>query len=77
MQQIEDNSTLPCTISSIRVLGAPNTRNSFLQRIFTPILSVNQDRPYTLSEAIREVSAAADKLHRFGDFAWSFFPNLI
>ena len=66
--QIQDNSTLPTTISSIRVIGAPNTRKSFLERIFNPILSVNHDRPYTLAEAIREVSIGADKLNRLDIF---------
>lgn len=60
------NSTLPCTISSIRVLDAANTRKSFLARIFDPILSANHDRPYTLGEAVKEISIATDKLHRFG-----------
>ena len=74
-EKIEDNSTLPCTISSLRVVGAPNTRKSFLERIFKPILSVNQDRPYTLTEAIREVSIAADKLHRLGILVYSHFHD--
>ena len=42
---LEQNSTLPTTISSITVLGAPNTRRAFLERIFNPLLSVNRDRP--------------------------------
>jgi outer membrane protein insertion porin family len=64
--QIDQNSTLPCTISSIHVLNAPNTRKGFLQRIFDPLLSVNKDRPYTLQEALKEVSISANKLNRFG-----------
>lgn len=63
---IQDNSTLPTTISSIRILNAANTRRGFLNRIFNPIISANQDRPYTLAEAIREVSIGADKLHKLG-----------
>ena len=66
MPQIEANSTLPCTISSVRVLNAPHTRRSFLERIFQPILSANNDRPYTLAEAIREASIGANKLTKFG-----------
>lgn len=66
--QIESNSTLPCTISSIRVLNANHTRKSFLERIFNPIISANKERPYTLAEAIREVSIGADKLHRYDIF---------
>lgn len=64
--QIQDNSTLPTTISSIRILNATNTRRSFLDRIFNPIISANQDRPLTLAEAIQEVSIGAGKLHKLG-----------
>ena len=63
---LDQNSTLPTTISSIIVLGAPNTRRSFLERIFNPLLSVNRDRPYTQSEALREISIQSQKLCRFG-----------
>ena len=48
------------------MLNANHTRKGFLERIFNPILSANQDRPYTLAEAIREASIGADKLHQFG-----------
>lgn len=64
--QIDENSTLPCAISSIHVLNGRNTRRGFLERIINPLLSANQDRPYSLSDALREVSACADKLNRFG-----------
>jgi len=64
---IDQNSTLPTTISSITVLGAPNTRRGFLARIFNPLLSVNRDRPYTQSEVVREVAASAKKLNQFGE----------
>ena len=64
--QIQDNSTLPTTISSIRILNAKNTRRSFLDRIFKPIITANQDRPSTLAEAIQEVSIGAEKLHKLG-----------
>lgn len=66
--QIEDNSTLPVTVSAIRVLNAPNTRHSFLSRIFDPILSINRDRPYTLSEALHRISVGVNQLHRFDIF---------
>ncbi|KAE8148837.1 Yip1-domain-containing protein [Aspergillus avenaceus] len=65
---IDQNSTLPCTISSIQVLNANHTRRGFLERIFNPLLSSNQKRPYTLSEALREVSARADRLNKFDIF---------
>ncbi|KAH0352883.1 hypothetical protein KCU81_g1759, partial [Aureobasidium melanogenum] len=62
------NSTKPVTISSIQVLQAEHTRRGFLERIFNPILSQNQEGPYTLQEALREVGGAVDKLNRFGIF---------
>lgn len=64
--QIGSNSALPVTISSVRVIGANNTRRAFLDRIFAPLLSANRDAPYTLTEALQEVGTAADKLRRFG-----------
>ena len=66
---IEDNSTLPTTVSSVTVIGAPNTRHSFLKRIVNPLLSANRDRPYTQSELVQEASIAANKLSQFGQ--WS------
>ncbi|KAL8671602.1 MAG: hypothetical protein Q9168_003908 [Polycauliona sp. 1 TL-2023] len=65
---VEANTTLPCTISSVRILGARNTRPSFLKRLVDPLLSANQDRPYTLSEALRETQYAVDKLWRHDIF---------
>ncbi|CZR66304.1 probable SAM50 Sorting and Assembly Machinery (SAM) complex subunit [Phialocephala subalpina] len=62
---IGSNSSLPVTISSIRLIGAEHTRRSFLDRIFNPILSANKDKAYTLQEALQEVGSAADKLRRF------------
>src|SRR5436190_547098 len=64
--QIDQNSTLPCTISSIQVANAPHTRKAFLEKILNPLLSANKDGPYTLSEALREVSRSTEKLHKFG-----------
>lgn len=64
---IEENSTLPTTVSSVTVLGAPNTRHSFLKRIVDPLLSANRDRPYTQAELVQEASTAASKLSRFGE----------
>lgn len=63
--QIGLNSTKPVTISSVQVLHATHTRRGFLKRLFTPIVA-NNDGPYTLEEALREVGSAVDKLNRFG-----------
>ncbi|KAJ5810506.1 SAM50-like protein [Penicillium pulvis] len=65
---LDQNSTLPCRISSVQFQSAPHTRRSFLEHIVNPLLGANRDHPYTLSEALREVSAAADKLGRFDLF---------
>lgn len=65
---IDQNSTLPCTISSVQVLNAKHTRRGFLEQIFNPLLSANQKQHLTLSEALREISARADKLSRFDVF---------
>ena len=65
---IDSNSTLPVTISSINVVGAPRTRKSFLERVFNPLLSANQDRPYTLAEALQKVSRSANQLNRLDIF---------
>ncbi|KAL6246242.1 hypothetical protein RBB50_006477 [Rhinocladiella similis] len=63
---IDQNSTLPTTVSSVTVLGAPNTRHGFLKGVVKPLLSANRDRPYTQSELIHEVAKTADKLNKFG-----------
>ncbi|KAF2745077.1 mitochondrial outer membrane protein-like protein [Sporormia fimetaria CBS 119925] len=65
---INDNTTLPVTISSVHVLHAKRTRRSFLERVVNPILSANRNEEYTLEEALKEVSGAVDKLNRFGIF---------
>ena len=63
---IDQNSTLPSTVSSVTILGSPHTRHGFLRRVVDPLLSSNRDRPYTQSELIHEVSKTADKLRKFG-----------
>ena len=65
---IDQNSTLPTTVSSVTILGATNTRRGFLKGVVDPLLSANRDRPYTQSELIRESAAVAEKLRAFGRF---------
>src|SRR4051812_10770244 len=65
---IDQNSTLPTTVSSVTVLGASNTRRAFLNRLINPLLSANRDRPYTQSELIHEISRTANKLRKFGNW---------
>lgn len=68
---IEENSTLATNVSSVTVLGASNTRHSFLKRIVDPLLSANRDLPYTQSELLREASIAASKLNKFGQYSFN------
>lgn len=63
---IDRNSTLPTTVSSVTVLGAPNTRHGFLKRIVDPLLSANRDRPYDQAEVVREAAKTAERLRKFG-----------
>ncbi|KAF2712671.1 hypothetical protein K504DRAFT_427180 [Pleomassaria siparia CBS 279.74] len=65
---IDDNTTQPVTISSIRILNADRTRRAFLERVISPLLSVNRNEPYTLAETLQEIGGAVDKLNRFGIF---------
>ena len=64
---IDQNSTLPTTVSEVTVLGAPRTRHAFLQKVVDPLLSANRDRPFTQAEVIRESAAVAEKLRGFGE----------
>ncbi|CAO2647864.1 Nn.00g087860.m01.CDS01 [Neocucurbitaria sp. VM-36] len=68
VELIGDNTSLPVTISSVRILHANRTRRTFLERVVNPLLSANRDEPYTLEEALKEVGDATDKLNRFGIF---------
>ncbi|KAK2734879.1 hypothetical protein FQN57_001442 [Myotisia sp. PD_48] len=65
---IDQNSTLPVTISSVQVLNAPNTRRGFLENALSPLLSEHKNRTFTLTEALHEISKCTDKLHRFDIF---------
>ncbi|KAF1959715.1 hypothetical protein CC80DRAFT_489818 [Byssothecium circinans] len=65
---LDDNTTLPVTVSSVRVLNANRTRRGFLEQVVSPILSANHGEGYTLEECLREVGNATEKLNRFGIF---------
>ena len=64
--QVNSNSTLPVSVSSVSVLHAPHTRRSFLQRAVQPLLDTGKHGPAPLSDVLREVSSVADKLQRLG-----------
>ncbi|KAF3480723.1 sorting assembly machinery subunit [Arthroderma uncinatum] len=65
---LEQNSTLPCTISSVQVLNAPNTRRGFLEKALQPLLSENKGRTLTLSETLEEVAKCTNRLNQFDIF---------
>ncbi|TGZ82266.1 hypothetical protein EX30DRAFT_358546 [Ascodesmis nigricans] len=65
---INENSTLPVTISDVRIHGLKNTRDGFLQRVFDPVLDKEKQANYTLKTAMDELQRATSKLHQFGIF---------
>ncbi|CAI6340407.1 unnamed protein product [Periconia digitata] len=65
---LDDNNTLPVTVSSVRILNANRTRRAFLERVVNPILSANHEEGYTLQDCLSEVGKATEKLNRFGIF---------
>ncbi|RKF79790.1 SAM50-like protein SPAC17C9.06 [Golovinomyces cichoracearum] len=69
---ININSTFPIKISSVQVIGAKNTRRSFLEKLLNPLTSDKTNKYLTLSEALHEVRAVVDKLSRFG----IYHPNI-
>ncbi|KAF2473399.1 uncharacterized protein BDR25DRAFT_257829 [Lindgomyces ingoldianus] len=68
VELIDENTSLPVSISSVRILHANRTRRTFLERIVDPLLSSNRNEPYTLAEALNEIGGATNKLNRFGIF---------
>ncbi len=64
---IDQNSTLPTTVSSVTILGAPNTRHGFLKGIVNPLLSANRGGAYDQAEVVREVAKTAEQIRAFGE----------
>ncbi|KAI1323089.1 outer membrane protein, OMP85 family [Xylariaceae sp. FL0255] len=63
-----NNQSRPVTLSSIQILGANNTRKSFLNPFFQPLVEDSRNANYTLSELMSKVGAAVRKLHAFDIF---------
>ncbi|CCJ28547.1 unnamed protein product, partial [Pneumocystis jirovecii] len=63
---IERNSTLPVNISSIRVIGANNVRQSFLKKILFPTNDNESEK--TLSSALLSIQNTASRLEKFDIF---------
>ena len=64
--QINSNSTLPTTLSSVTILNANRTRRAFLSRIFSPLLAKDNEEPYTLSQTLQHLSQGVSKLEWLG-----------
>ena len=64
--QLEQNKTLPVTISEVRVLHATNTRRGFLQGIVKPLLRQDAEEPFTLLEAREQIDKVGRKLDKLG-----------
>ncbi|KAI8628378.1 outer membrane protein, OMP85 family [Xylariaceae sp. FL1651] len=67
-QLLSHNQTLPVTLSSIQIHGAKNTRKSFLNPIFQPLIEESRNVNYTLADLLNEVGGAVAKLQRFDIF---------
>ncbi|KAK8062086.1 SAM complex subunit SAM50 [Apiospora hydei] len=65
---LSQNGTLPVTFSSIAVHGAKNTRKSFLDPVFQPLVDSRNNDKYTLAEMLAQISDAVGKLQRFDIF---------
>ncbi|KAI0430551.1 outer membrane protein, OMP85 family [Xylaria sp. FL1042] len=67
-QLLSNNQTLPVTLSSIHIHGAKNTRRSFLDPLFQPLVEDNRNANYTLSDLLNEIGGAVSKLQKFDIF---------
>ncbi|KAG4306325.1 hypothetical protein PORY_000313 [Pneumocystis oryctolagi] len=65
-EQIKRNSTLPVNISSIRVIGAHNVRQSFLKKVLFPL--ENNNAADTLTSTLLSIKNRASQLEKFGIF---------
>ncbi|KAK7964499.1 surface antigen [Apiospora saccharicola] len=65
---LSQNGTLPVTFSSISIHGAKNTRKSFLDPLFQPLVDSRRNAQYTLAEMLEQVSKAVGQMQRFDIF---------
>lgn len=56
----------PATINSIEVHGAKNTRKSFLDPIFKPMVDDSRNAGTTLGHVLEQLQQATARLERFG-----------
>ncbi|KAI1076895.1 outer membrane protein, OMP85 family [Whalleya microplaca] len=67
------NQTLPITLSSVQIHGARNTRKSFLDPLFQPLVADSRNENYTMADMLGQMSAAVEKLQKFDIFQ----PNIL
>lgn len=77
MAQIGDQMSAPMTINEIKVHGATNTRTTFLEPIFRPLVGDAQNSGSTIGDVIgklRVASAKLDGLRRFKSRTATILP---
>jgi outer membrane protein insertion porin family len=62
---VSQNSTIPVTISEVRVFQASKTRTGFLERICRPLLEKGKE-PISLLEAREEIDKVATQMNKLG-----------
>ncbi|KAI1177047.1 outer membrane protein, OMP85 family [Nemania sp. FL0916] len=67
-QLLSHNQTLPVTLSSVQIHGARNTRKSFLDPLFHPLVVDSRNVDYTLAGLMNEVGGVVAKLQKFDIF---------
>ncbi|RPA92612.1 hypothetical protein L873DRAFT_158380 [Choiromyces venosus 120613-1] len=65
---VDNNSTLPVTIYSIRINGPKNTRKSFVRKVLEEAFEKNKEPGLTLDDALRELRRQCDTFQKFGIF---------
>ncbi|KAI1341335.1 outer membrane protein, OMP85 family [Xylariaceae sp. FL0016] len=65
---LSHNQTLPVTLSSIEVHGAKNTRKSFLNPLFKPLLDDSLRSDYTMADMLNQAGQAVEKMQKFDIF---------
>ncbi|KAI0129819.1 outer membrane protein, OMP85 family [Xylariales sp. AK1849] len=65
---LSHNATLPVSLSSIQIHGAKNTRKSFLNPLFQPLVEGSKSGRYTLAELLEQISQSVSKLQKFDIF---------
>ncbi|PWW73613.1 hypothetical protein C7212DRAFT_365731 [Tuber magnatum] len=65
---VDDNSTLPVTISLVNIDGARNTRTGFLRKVLQETFAKSREPGFTLEDALRELNRVCRTFYKFGIF---------